>query len=162
MPGNLWALAAVFVLPFLASSSQQTSAVQAVTRLYHDYAWEAADSITGKSPLFAADAAVMRTYLDSGLVEATLANRQCQIRTGEVCNLDFEPMWDSQDPARATVEIVATRDSAVVRANVRYPAPYGTRVVTYHMRHTAKGWRVADMGAADWPSLLRMLRQPAP
>ncbi len=58
------------------------------------------------------------------------------------------------------MRIVATKDPSNVQARIHYPYENETRVVTYRLRHTPAGWRVVDMAGANWPSLLRLLRQP--
>lgn len=137
------------------------SAVAWVRRLYDAYAWEARDDAPpGRVSLFGAPGAVLRQHLDAGLVQAVLADRACAERTEGICNLDFGPLWASQDPGGATVTVVPTRDPAVVQAHVRHPGEQRARVVTFHLRRTADGWRIRDLGAAEWPSLLALLRRP--
>ena len=155
------ALAASSVSPIRAQSSSRESAQAVVARLYAEYAWETKDdSIAKKEPLFSASRAVMARYLDAGLISAVLADRACEARTAGECNLSFVPMWDSQDPSGATVQVAATKTPSIVQARIHYPYHNETRVVTYRMRLTPGGWRVADMGGAAWPSLLALLRRP--
>ena len=155
------ALAALSVSPSKAQSSSTESAYAVVARLYAEYAWETKDDSLGrKKPLFSAGRAVMARYLDAELISAVLADRACEARTGGECNLSFVPMWDSQDPGGVTVQVVATKDPSVVQARVHYPYDNQTRVVTYRMRRTPAGWRVADMSGAAWPSLLHLLHRP--
>lgn len=139
----------------------QGTALDLVKRLYAAYAWETNDAETAKhTPLFSEPAPVLARYFDAPLVRAVLQNRACQKRTGDICNLDFVPIWDSQDPGGVTVDVVPTRDSMIVQAHIHYQSDYGTRVVTYHLRKTSAGWRITDIAGAEWPSLLRLLRSP--
>ena len=102
----------------------------------------------------------MRRYLDAELVKALLADRTCAQQAGGECNLSFDPMWDSQDPSGATVQVVSTKNPDVVQARIHYPYQNETRTVTYRMRQTSAGWRIADMGGTAWPSLLQLLHRP--
>lgn len=155
------ALAGLPLSSIRAPSRSQETAQAAVARMYADYAWETKDDSVGKGePLFVAVAAVMGRYLAPELIKAVLADRACEARVGGECNLSFDPMWDSQDPGGATVQIVATKDPSNVQARIHYPYENETRVVTYRLRHTPAGWRVVDMAGAKWPSLLHLLRQP--
>jgi len=155
------ALVAGSVSPLGAQVPSKASAHAVIARLYAEYAWETKDDSTGKKePLFSARRAVMARYLDTALIGAVLADRACQARTGGECNLDFVPIWDSQDPGGVTVHVVATKSPSVVQARLYYPYQKETRVVTYRMRQTSAGWRVADMSGAAWPSLLQLLRRP--
>ena len=138
-----------------------SSALDLVKRLYAAYAWEASDAEAAKhTPLFSERAAVMARYFDAPLLRAVLRDRACEKRSGEICKLDFDPIWDSQDPGGVTVEVVPTRDMTIVQARIHYQSDHDTRVVTYRMRKTSAGWRIADMAGAGWPSLLRVLRSP--
>ena len=155
------ALAALSISSVQAQSSRKESAEAVVARLYAEYSWETSDDSLGKKePLFSAGREVMARYLDAPLIRAVLADRACGTRTGGECNLSFVPMWDSQDPGGAAVHVVATKSPSIVEARLHYPYQNETRVVTYRMRQTPSGWRVADMGGATWPSLLRLLRRP--
>lgn len=138
----------------------QVNAVDVVRQMYAAYAWETDDQqVTKHTPLFAERSDVMARYLDGPLLHAVQKDRACQKRTQAICNLDFEPMWDSQDPGGATVAVEPTHAPAVVRARVAYP-DHETRVITYRMRKVAGAWRVADMAGAKWPSLLHVLQRP--
>lgn len=113
-----------------------------------------------KKPLFSAPAAVLQRFFDAPLIKAILADRACEARVRGECNLDFDPMWDSQDPGGVSVQVVPTRNAMVVQARLHYPYDNETRVVTYRMRNTPSGLRIADMSSPRWPSLLELLRQP--
>jgi hypothetical protein len=151
-------LLALALLPSAANA--QATPVDVVRKLYADYAWETRDSEVGtRLPLFADSAAVLQRYLDRPLLRASLADQACEARTAGVCNLDFDPMWDSQDPGGATVTIAATKDPVIVQARIRYPNDRALHVVTYRLRRTPDGWRIADMSNPKWRSLLELLRR---
>jgi hypothetical protein len=152
-------LVALLLSPRVAPA--QTRAADAIRQLYASYAWETNDQqATKRTPLFAETPAIMGRYLEGSLIRAVLKDRACEEQVQGICNLDFEPMWDSQDPGGATVEVQATQDPTVVRARILYPSSHETRVITYRMRKVAGEWRVADMAGAKWPSLRRLLQRP--
>lgn len=143
--------------------AQQHTAADFVRQLYQTYAWETQDSTTTHDrPLFAASPTTLREFLDSSFVAAVMADRACQKRTDGICNLDFDPIWASQDPTGATSKVLGTTDPAVVRVELRYASEPQPIVITYRLRSTRAGWRIADMGTKDWPSLKKQLLSPAP
>jgi hypothetical protein len=152
---------AVIALQVHPLRSQPDSAKAAVERLYHDEAWVTTERLPKGIDVFSASPEVMATYLDTSLVRAILVDRACQRRVGGECNLDFDPVWDSQDPSGSTVRVAATPSPLVVRASIHHVYRDRTTVVTYRMRHTPAGWRIADMGGRGWPSLLRLLNRPS-
>ena len=157
------AVPAQLVLPFnyRVPSPRSETAAAVISRMYAEYAWETKDDSPSKTePLFSASSDAMDRYLDEPLIKAVLADRACQKRVQGECNLGFVPMWDSQDPGGATVTVAATEDTSLVRARILYPAQKEARVVTYLMRRTPLGWRIADMSGAEWASLLELLRRP--
>jgi len=157
------AVPAQFVLPLNYRTAPPTSetAVDVIKRMYAEYAWQTKDDDSSKAePLFSASAATMDRYLDIPLVKAVLADRACQKRVQGECNLSFAPMWDSQDPGGATATVTATENASLVQARILYPSRNETRVVMYHMRRTPMGWRIADIGGAEWASLLELLSRP--
>ena len=146
--------------PFAA---QGATAVAFVKHIYGEYSWETKDSTApGREPLFAAPDSVLGKYFDPTLVAAILADRACQERVQGECNLDFEPMWNSQDPGGATVQVSSTRIPTTVEARIHYHYGNRTLLVRYQLRQTPAGWRVADMGASEWPSLLKLLQRRVP
>lgn len=156
------ALLLAVLLPIPGARAQEPRAVDVVARLYRTYEWETRDGAAGPTPLFAASPAEMRAFLDSGLVAAVMADRECEERMEGICNLDFDPVWASQDPSGAVAHVVGTSDGGVVRVEIRYPNPPRAVLVTYHLRPTPAGWRIIDLGTAEWPSLEALLRQPVP
>ena len=147
--------------PVYEAATAQATAVAFIAHMYEEYSWETKDSGSpGKKPLFSAPAAELQRFFDARLTKAILADRACEARVQGECNLDFDPMWNSQDPGGVTVQVVSTRDSMVVQARLHYPYDKETRVVTYRMRNTPAGLRIADMSAPRWPSLLELLQQP--
>jgi hypothetical protein len=101
--------------------------------------------------------AVLSKYFDDRLVELWLADRRCAARTGEICKLDFSPIWDSQDPAGTFIRIVPTGDSSVVHVEHRHPAEKEPRTLEYRLVSTRRGWRIRDISRRGEWSLLQLL-----
>ena len=155
-------LALSLLAPLSFLGAQQRTAADLVRQLYRTYAWETQDSSTTRDkPLFAASPTVMRAFLDSSFVAAVMADRACQKRSDGICNLDFDPIWASQDPVGATFKVLGTPDPAVVRVELHYASEPEPIVITYRLRPTRAGWRITDMGTKDWPSLKKQLLNPA-
>ena len=149
--------------PHHAPAVQAPTAVAFVKQLYDEYAWEThASTPPGRAPLFAASDSVLGKYFAPPLVAAILADRACQARVQGECNLDFDPMWNSQDPGGATVQVSSTGTPTTVEARIHYRYDNMTVVVRYQLRQTPAGWRVADMGASEWPSLMKLLQRKVP
>jgi hypothetical protein len=134
-----------------------------VVKLYQDFAAEAViDNPDLSLDLFAQPRAVLSKYLDDSLVALVLKDRECRQRTQEVCNLDFAPLWDSQDPVGTTVKISETPDAARVLVELRrFERPEVVRL-TYRMTRGAAGWRVADIEYSGHASLASLLRGKTP
>jgi len=137
------------------------SAVAAVTRLYQDFAAEAViDSPELSVPdLFGRPKATLARYLDDALIALVLADRACSQRTQEVCNLDFSPIWDAQDPVGTTVKIAPGSDPSRVDVVLQMPGGKDVRRLTYRMIKAATGWRVHDIEYDSHESLVTMLRR---
>ena len=145
--------------PLFEVAAAQSTAVALIAQMYEEYSWETeGPGSPGRKPLFSAPAAVLQRFFDGPLTKAILADRACEARVQGECNLDFDPMWNSQDPGGVSAQVVPTRDSMVVQARLHYPYDNETRVVTYRLRNTPAGLRIADMSAPRWPSLLKLLR----
>jgi hypothetical protein len=142
-----------------AAAQPPTGALAAVAKLYQDFAAEAVMETAELSipDLFGGTKATMTRYLDDQLVALVMADRECSRRTQEVCNLDFAPIWASQDMVGATVKIAQGKDPARVNVDVRFPQNE-VRKLTYVMVRTAAGWRVHDIEYEGQESLVTMLK----
>jgi hypothetical protein len=144
-----------------AASPQTTpGAVAAIARLYQDYAAEAVIDSPDLSiaDLFGRPKTTLARYLDEELVALVMADRACSARTQGVCNLDFAPIWDSQDPVGTTVKISQGKDASSVLVELR-AGQADVRRLTYRMVKSAAGWRVHDIEYGSHPSLVAMLRE---
>src|SRR5213079_1542291 len=99
------------------------SALAAVVKLYQDFAAEAViDSVEYQpADLFGRTKVAMARYLDDELVALVMADRECSARKHEVCNLDFAPIWDSQDMVGVTVTLAPAKTADRVRVELRFP-----------------------------------------
>jgi hypothetical protein len=156
------AVVIAFLVLGATRSEAQSTPTEAVTRLYRDYAWEVVfasppDGVTGfaQSPR-----ATLIKYVDTSLARLLVADQTCLARGQGICNLDFAPLWGSQDPAVSGFEIGATRDPSIVR--VRYTVPGGDQEVTLDLQlvRTPAGWRVRDIFYEGGNSLRGLLSTP--
>ncbi|MCP5197525.1 MAG: hypothetical protein H6974_12210 [Gammaproteobacteria bacterium] len=89
-----------------------------------------------------------------------LADRECQQRTQELCNLDFVPMWASQDPAAANLRVkLGTKPNEVL---VQFNRSLNDRKlieIYYEMEQVAGSWLIADIRTSEW-SLVELLENP--
>lgn len=149
-------------LIFAASCDRggEASAISVVQQLYADFACEAvvSEPVCGAQyDMVNQPRAVLARYFDDQLVQLWLADRECATRTREICNLDFAPIWDSQDPSGTSVRILATADSGVVDVEVyRHPTSEKT-VLRYTLVQTRAGWRIHDIAHGDAWSLVALL-----
>jgi hypothetical protein len=160
-----WSIVAGLVLVSATAAAAQPSAapnaVAVVAKVYQDFAAEAVIDSPDLSTLdlFSRSKASMARYLDDGLIALVLADRACSARSGDVCRLDFAPIWDAQDMVGAIVKISETRDPARVLVDVSYPDKT-VKKLTYVMAQTAAGWRVHDIEYDSHESLVQMLKKP--
>ena len=91
------------------------TAVSTVERLYHDYAWEAviSEPRDGLVGLMQESRVTLERYFDHSLAGLIVKDHECSERTHEICNLDFLPIWDGQDPVASDLTI-----SEIGRAHV--------------------------------------------
>lgn len=141
------ALASMLLLaPCAHAQAGQSSDV--VYLLYKDYAWEALFEDSGKvagKPLLSQPRRVLARYFDDTLVRLLLKEQACLAQhTGEVCNLDFNPIFASQDPGAAGLKIESSTP-AQVEVQFIHPSDRSTVRLVYRMVHTRSGWRIDDI-----------------
>ena len=143
----------------LNAACAQSAPRQVVTQLYQKYSWEAdpQSTATDSIPLLNQPESELARYFDADLVALLIADRECARRSGEVCLLDWDPIWDSQDPAAKDLIIRSLRTNALL---VRFRHPYTgeERALEYHLVNTPAGWRISDIRYKNGVSLREALR----
>jgi hypothetical protein len=128
-----------------------------VFKLYRDYAWEAVmaaewDGLMEQPPQ------ILKQYFDDNLTALILRDRKCSEK-GEICRLDFVPIWTSQDPAAVDLTVEKTEKKNIIKVKFRYPSTNEKIELKYRVTKTTKGWRISDISGKDW-SLLAILSAP--
>jgi hypothetical protein len=136
-----------------ASSAKATDADASavVYQLYKDFGWSALFAseqeaarylgrpIEGQSP------SVLEKYFDAELTQLLLNEASCRAqRKGELCNLNFDPIFASQDPAATNLSIRAVERGTVV-VRFTYPPSAETVQLKYKLKKHDVGWRVDDI-----------------
>lgn len=152
----------LFATSFIGVQAQSRPSAPAavVAKLYADFACEAADDAHGCTrghELIDQPKAVLSRYFDPRLVRLWLADRACAAKSQEICNLDFAPLWASQDPEGITVQILPAADSAHVDVELRTPHASSPRVLRYSLIRTPGGWRIHDISFGREWSLVALL-----
>lgn len=159
------ALASLLLLASLPGFATQSTGVRAdvgvVRSLYAEFAGEAVlEDPTTQTVLLDQSRTVLLRYFTTHLSTLIVRDRECGVRTGEVCHLDFSPIWDSQDPTGATVTLAAAA-LGTVRASVRYPAGE-QRILVFQLTQTSSGWRIADVVYANQGQTLLKILEAKP
>jgi hypothetical protein len=145
----------VFVVMALVSSgscaAQNTGSADIVYKIYQDYGWESLFGSPGegarvvKRPLVAQPAAVLQQIFDGELTSLLLKEARCLKQTpGALCNLEFSPIFASQDSGASDLTINGHDHNKVVVQFI-YPSTGQKMQLTYLMRKTPRGWRVVDI-----------------
>lgn len=136
------------------------SSTALVKDLYRAYAWQAisaSDAPFGK-PLSQENETVLRRYFTPELTSLLLADQRCVASTREVCNLGFDPMFASQDPAASDLAIRPTGPQTVM-VEFTYPSNGEKVALEYWMVRRGDQWRIDDIQYHNWQkaSLKQML-----
>ena len=121
-----------------------------IVKLYKDFAWQAlgtTQDVFGKS-LQLQDDVVLRQYFDPTLSALIVQDRKCVSRRAEVCNMDFDPLFGSQD---ATVTDFTIQRESAGRIAVAFTSPSsGEKAkLLFHMKQSGTAWRINDVVYQD-------------
>jgi len=120
--------------------------VAVVGNLYRAFAWQALaspDDVFGKS-LVEQDSSVLHRYFDRELALLLINDQRCIERTGELCNLDFDPIFASQDPAAADL-LIRSITNNMVAVEFTYPSNGEKVRLEYRLTRSENGWRISDI-----------------
>lgn len=148
-----------------AHAAANESEAKVVANLYKDYAWQA---IAGQSDLFGGglggqSKASLEKYFASDLAKLLAEDSACQVRTREICNLDFDLLFDSQDPRVTDLEVEKSAPGKV-RVQFKDPVTDETTRIEFKLAMVSGKWRITDIiyRKKDEPSLKSILSQKAP
>lgn len=142
-----------------AQESPPSEAVSVVAQLYRDFAWEVVieEPGTPEKSLVEQPREVLTKYFDDNLTALLLKDRACVNKTGELCNLDYSPLWAAQDPAAAQLKVLDASKPGIVIVKFRQPAEKKNVELSYRMTKTKLGWRISDITERSYGSLVSNL-----
>lgn len=144
------------VLPSVVAA--QGAPLDPVVRLYRDFAWEAMIDTPTDGPRFLSQSDVVwGRYFSPRLVKLLRNDRRCVSRTREICKLDFNPIWASQDPG--AVRLMVVQGDTPTTVNVSFDCPgNGQRIsLRFLLVRSGARWLVDDIHYADGQQLRKIL-----
>jgi Protein of unknown function (DUF3828) len=163
---SLWlrtSLCLLFCL--LVSTARADGAVDpaksVVEKLYRDYAWVVLIDNSGLVNLVDQSEAELSKYFTASLSNLISKDHKCAEATQDVCNLDFDPIYDSQDPSGTHQLRIGQMNHAsevMVTFLPRWSSPNMTEL-RFKMTDTSTGWRIDDIYYRDHESLRSILQQ---
>lgn len=128
----------------LAAPASDETAV--VARLYKDFAWQA---LASQTKLFGEDLAhqdktTLEKYFAPGLADLFVKDAACQVKYQGICNLDFDVLFDSQDPRVSDLEITAVAPGKVAVVFVDPASGEKTRI-EFKVTQVAGAWKIIDV-----------------
>ncbi len=139
----------------IGSSQQASPQAAIVAQLCQDFAWEAVLSEPSLPGAMDQPRQVLERYFDQNLTALILKDRACAEKKG-MCNLDFLPLWDSQNPAVTNLAVSQTAQPNIVTVEYREPRSNKITALSYQLTNTNQGWRISDIKGSNW-SLLSIL-----
>ena len=131
-------------------------------RLYKAFAWQAlsVDKAFGEA-LMDQPAATLSQYFDPTLTRLLADDAACQRRKQEICHLDFDILFDSQDP-RVTDLTIAVVSHNTVEVRYKDPVSDAETLITFTVSKHAQGWRISEVSYAKQgnKTLRKLLARP--
>lgn len=161
-------VACLFFSSGVSAAASKTEA-SVVGELYRAYAWEAVIGVPTdeaspfKQHLVDERESVLRLYFSPELAGLLAANSQCKARTKEICKLDFDPIFASQDPAAMDLSIKRVAPGSV-KVLFTYPSSREKIQIDYKVLQFGGKWRITDIiypGHSNM-SLRKLLTAPTP
>lgn len=147
-----WSMGLIFMLPMCAHAVEKDTGTAVVARLYKDFAWQAIVSSDQPSEstaafghtLAAQSESTLNKYFDAGLTSLLVRDAKCVRRTRELCNLEFDPIFASQDSG-ATDLVVKASGPGQVTVRFKYPSNKQETALLYRVSQIAGQWKISDI-----------------
>jgi hypothetical protein len=146
--------------PVLAADGSVSSKV-VVEKLYEDYAWVVLFKDPGFVSLTDQPETELLRYFSPSLSGLMHADHRCVVETKDICRLDFDPIYDSQDPSGAhDLHVAPTGHANDVQVSFlpRWGAA-SAKQLQFKIVNTPAGWRIDDITYPDHESLRAILQQ---
>jgi len=136
-----------------------------VARLYKDFAWQA---VASQADLFGEDLShqnksTLEKYFAPALADLLVKDAACQMKSQGICNLDFDLLFDSQDPRVTDLDVSTTAPGKV---SVVYKDPVDDRTtrIDFDVARVAGIWKIIDVvySRPEQVSLRRILSRKLP
>ncbi len=117
-----------------------------VATMYRTFAWEALSNdvdLFGNG-LTSQPASTLSKYFEPGLAKMIADDAACQRRKQAFCKLDFDILFDSQDPRIVDLSI-AERSPSTVEVRFKDPLTAKETLITYTVGRLGSGWRITDV-----------------
>lgn len=142
------------LIPVSVVRGAEDQAEDLVRKIYKDHRPTKGASILDKKE-------TLSKYFDREMTDLFLKDYACSKRTGEVCNLDYDPIYNTQEisdaePKLQIKKLSSTKDTASFEVDFDN---YGPVKLTYQLRKTESGWRVSDIVDEEGGSLKKALSQ---
>jgi len=131
-------------------------AASVVRLLYKNYAWEALFAQSEFTPLVNQTDEELARYFSPSMVHLLHTDRVCREQTHEICSLDFDPLFASQDPS-GVYDLEAVRQGGHVSVTFRQDADKKV-LVDFKVIATKDGWKIDDIRYPDGSQLSLLLR----
>lgn len=149
----------------MAVAAQTEASAVVVARLYKDFAWQA---MATQRHLFGEDLAhqgkaSLEKYFAPPLAELLVRDAACQVKAQGICNLDFDLLFDSQDPRVTDLDVQAVAPDKVSVA-FKDPVSEEKTKIDFNLAHVAGKWRIVDIsyGKNSGTSLKKILSRKVP
>ena len=144
------------------AADKLTPTVAAGTALYREIAWQAVIS----KPQNAGPALLdqgkneIGKYFDTSLTDMIIADKKCTAKGQGICGLDFDPLWNSQDPVGASIAITQGAKPDEVLVTVGYASAKNRKPMVFVMAQAGSGWRISDIRFPGEKKSLKAILQP--
>ena len=156
---SVFAMVAMLVVAMPSEAqpkSTQESPEAIVVSLYHDYAWEVVLLSSNYVELLDQSKNELEKYFSPVLAQLLIKDRECKEKTNDVCGLDFDPIYATQDRSFVhDLDVKTPNSSNEVKVQFKSSGTLPAFELTYKMIKTASGWRIDDINYGAGRSTLR-------
>jgi hypothetical protein len=145
-----WIVIAVLAMDCSAGAADG-EAEGVVYHLYKDFGWMAlfASADEGSrylgKPITDQPRNVLRKYFNAELTQLLLNEASCNAKSkGELCNLEFDPIFASQDTAATNLTIKSIIDGEVMVQFI-YPSNNQKIKLEYKLNKSEGSWKISDI-----------------
>ncbi|MES2673322.1 MAG: hypothetical protein V4660_03740 [Pseudomonadota bacterium] len=144
---------------FVHAELKYSSSELTVWKLYHDFSWQALMHAGPDYPIHHQPVNILRKYFTEELADLIKNDYECAEKEKEICNLNFDIIFNSQDASILSISIdkQQSKNNIVVVKFNEFEEESMRYSISYEVQNTKEGFKISNIIYSKSKDLKKLL-----